>query len=148
MNATGPKPDYGLMFIALGLSTLGLLMFLHGIGVFSAEWLRPNPLTPHWVFSFIGVMLVLGGVLAAMRSVSSNSKFVNMVGWSFMILALIMGHWLVFFAEGASCQIESGGLFLNVGRYVCIGVAGIVLGLFDLILLATVIASIFRKLRS
>ena len=136
----------GMGLLALCLFTFGLFMFLHGLGAVDASWFRPNPKTPQWVFSAIGVVLMLSGVLAAAQAVTIPKFIFSATGWVVVALAMVLAHWLVFYSEGASCKVAGGGVVIWISGIICYGVASIVLGLFDLIFVLIIVTGLWRRL--
>jgi hypothetical protein len=136
----------GLLALCLGL--FGLFMLLHGLGAVDASWFRPNPKTPQWVFSVIGLVLMLSGILASAQVLPLPRWLFNGAGWSVIVLAMVMAHWLVVFAEGGRCSVAGAGFILWLSGAICYGVAGVVLALFDLIFALVITTAIWRKLKN
>ena len=134
-----------MLVVAFGLTVIGSFMFLHGLGLVNADWLRPNPATPFWVFSAVGAVIFLSGILAASQALRIPAFTVNLVGYSVIFLAMILANWLVFFSEGASCGVASGNFFLSANSLICRGFAAIVVVIFDLIFILIAATSIWRR---
>lgn len=140
MAQTPGKPT--LAALTLGMLAIGILMLLQGLGVVSNSWLNPNPNVPAWVFAVIGMILVLASILTARHTVALSRRTTNILGYGLCVLTWIVTHWLVFFANGARCGAESGGLTLWLKGIACQGLAGVVVILFDLVLLAPLYATL------
>jgi hypothetical protein len=146
MDQSPPKPSKSkMMLVAIGLTLTGLFMLLHGLGIVNADWSRPNPLTPLWVFCAIGAILILSGILAAAQAISVPTRAVNIIGYSAIALAMIVAHWLVFFSEGARCTVATDNIFFAVNSLICRGFAGLSLAVFDFIFILIAATSIWRK---
>jgi hypothetical protein len=145
---TDPQAPPGrptLVLIALLLAAAGLFTMLHGLGLVSAAWLRPNPATPAWVFTVIGLFLVLGAMLAGAPVVKMPNRAVQVAGYAAIAAAMVMANWLVFSAEGTSCGIGGAGLLQETGGLLCRGVAGFVVLLFDGLLAVAVLPVLWRR---
>ncbi len=134
-----------MVLVAVGLVITGLFLFLNGLGLVNADWLRPNPLTPHWVLSIIGALIFLSGILAAGKVVPLPVRSVNVIGYSVIALAMIVAHWLVFFSVGGSCELVAGEIFFVLNILICRGLAGVILAVFDLVFVVLAITSIWRN---
>jgi hypothetical protein len=146
MDQSPPKPSKSkMMLVAIGLALTGLFMLLHGLGIVNADWFRPNPLTPLWVFCAIGAILILSGILAAAQAISVPTRAVNIIGYSAIALAMIVAHWLVFFSEDARCTVATDNIFFAVNSLICRGFAGLSLAVFDFIFILIAATSIWRK---
>ena len=139
LNTTGRAR---LLLIASLLAATGLIMALHGLGVISAQWLNPNPHTPSWVFTIIGIVLLLGAWLTVISNRAVPGWLRNGPGIAVSILALVMMHWLVFFSVGGSCGAETGSLAVNLPSLACRGIMGAAVTVLDLILLAVAFATL------
>jgi hypothetical protein len=142
-----PPSRLALVLTAALFAVLGILMILHGAGVVDASWFNPNPHTPGWVFSAVGAFLLLGGLLLVNQLVPLRPQTVNAAGWSAIAIGMVIANWLVFFAEGASCGVASGGLAFGGLGLLCRGLAGLVLLFFDVVLLAVALPWAWGKIR-
>jgi hypothetical protein len=113
---------------------MGLVMLLHGMGLITAAWFHPNPLTPHWVLIMLGAMLLVGTVLIFNQLVRLPHNMVTLSGYSFFAGSLVMANWLVLFSVGGQCGVSAFGLTLFSPAMLCrLVMEGVVL-VFDLLL--------------
>jgi hypothetical protein len=143
------KPPSPLTFalIALGLGLVGIAMLGHGLGVLNMEWFRPNPNTPLWVFAMIGVLLILAALICAARVANLPATYINWIFYSLLAVSVVMAHWLVFFAEGASCSVGGDNFIFRFSGLICQTIAGSVVILFDLIFVLVALTTVWRKMR-
>lgn len=133
---SAPAGRAGRAVAALLMLAMGLAMLLQGFGLRGAGWLNPNPAVPSWVFATLGIVLVLGALLAAGTLRPLPRAVAQGAGWGLLVLSLAVAHWLVFFADGASCSLAAGGLGATLSDLACRGLIGLALIALDLILLA------------
>lgn len=136
-----------LALMAAFFAVLGTLLILHGMGFWDASWFNPNPQTPAWVFTAIGAFVLLGSLLVVNQLVPLRPQVVNAAGWSAIAVAMVIANWLVFFAQGASCGVASGGLAFEGLGFLCRGLAGLILLFFDLVLLAVALPWAWGKIK-
>jgi hypothetical protein len=139
----------GMWLGILLFGLLGALMLAHGLGLYDASWFNPNPDVPPLVFTAIGVMVLATIPLMLAQVIRLPRRFLNVMGWALVLLAFGLAHWLVFFAEGASCSLDGITLALGLPDFLCTGLFGLVLIACDLLLLAVLFSRIRppRKLR-
>ena len=128
-----------LIAAALAMLVMGTLMLLHGLGLFDAHWLNPNPLTPAWVFATLGTVLIIGATLTAGNVLPLPRTVTQAAGYSLLALSLLVAHWLIFFAEGGSCSLSIAGFGSTVSGLLCRGIMGLALLAFDLVLILTLL---------
>lgn len=133
-----------LVAAALAMLAVGALMLSHGLGFFDAHWFNPNPLTPAWVFAALGIVLILAALLAAGNLRPLPHAIAQAAGYGLLALCLLVAHWLVFFAEGASCSLSLAGFGTAISGLFCRGIMGLALIVFDLVLLAALFGSARR----
>lgn len=126
----------------LGMLLLGVLMLLQGSGLYDAQWLRPNPHAPRWLFATLGVILVAAAILTAGNLKPLPKRLVNTLGYTTLGLSWIIAHWLVFFSEGGSCEADTGNLLLELPALACRATLGTVMIALDLVLLLVLYATL------
>lgn len=141
-QASHPPGRMTLIAAMLGMLLLGVLMLLQGSGLYDAQWLRPNPHAPRWLFATLGTILVLSATLTAGRLRPMPSRLIKTVGYTTLGLSWIIAHWLVFFSEGGSCEAEAGRLLLELPTLACRASMGAMMLALDLILVLVLYATL------
>jgi hypothetical protein len=114
---------------------LGALMLAHGLGLYDATWLNPNPDVPRFIFSIVGLIMLLAVPLMLAQLRSIDKRIVNVAGWSVVALGFVVAHWMVFYATGGSCSFDGIAIALGLPDILCKGLFGGVLLLIDLVAL-------------
>jgi hypothetical protein len=137
-----------VLLLAIGMALIGLFMMLHGLGMVSAAWLNPNPHVSAWVFTVIGAVLLLSSwlMLGIIRAMPAAAK--NTAGYAILALSLLIAHWMIFFAEGGNCSVETPDALFSLPEFLCRGTFGATLNGLDLILLAVLLATLRTYRRS
>lgn len=127
---------------------MGLIMLAQGLGLHDASWLNPNPDVPRWVFTLIGLLLLLAIPLLLNQLRPLANRLVNFAGYSFLAGAWALSHWMIFIAEGGSCSFQGITLALGLPDILCKGLFGALLLLFDVVAAFIAARSIKRKFSS
>jgi hypothetical protein len=142
---TGSKAEYvWRMLSAFIMVVLGLFMITHGLGLVDASWMRPNPQVPAAVFAMIGATLVLAAILLFNTLRPLSPPLVNLAGYAILALALLLMHWMAFWAVGGSCGVETEGIALWSSAALCHGFFRLVVLGLDALLLLVLLASLRR----
>lgn len=124
-----------IWFGLLAFGSLGILMVAHGLGLTDAAWMNPNPHVPLSIFTLVGAMLIAAMPLLLAQLMPMHKSLLNLAGYGFIAGAMVVAHWMVFFAEGGSCSLDSLSFGLTLPLSLCTITFGAILLIIDLALI-------------